>query len=229
MNAKRNIHSRGFRYQGALCEKKARTTEKHTDELSKDERGSLTVEAFLAIGIFTFFALFVWSLFPIHMAQNAVAHALLQTTESLALDAYAREQMRLAMGGGSPQLNGNVTRYANWEVPSDGSLTTNKVWYRNSQSTEYRDPDPKEVIEVVRKRFEHYLGTNRSESAQDYLAHTFVTGGLEGLDFTGTRVEGKVLYITVSYTYHDLYGLLQAVGSGPLRATQTTCARLWIE
>ena len=62
-----------------------------------DQRGMVTLEACVSVLSFLLLMLLLSSLFVMFMAQNMTAHALLQTAESLSLDAYTITTMKLIL------------------------------------------------------------------------------------------------------------------------------------
>lgn len=61
------------------------------------EEGAITLEACVSVLVFLVLMLFLAGLFKMYMAQNATAHVLLQTSQSLSLDEYSSE--RIGNGG----------------------------------------------------------------------------------------------------------------------------------
>ena len=62
----------------------------------REERGSAVLEACIVVPLFLFFVLTMYGLITVFMAQNLIGHALLESTQSLALDAYATDQFTQA-------------------------------------------------------------------------------------------------------------------------------------
>lgn len=61
------------------------------------EEGAITLEACVSVLVFLVLMLFLAGFFKMYMAQNATAHTLLQTSQSLSLDEYSAE--RIGNGG----------------------------------------------------------------------------------------------------------------------------------
>ena len=57
----------------------------------RNEKGSLTVEASIALVVFIFFIMFFLGFNSVYRAQGMVSHAVLQTSQSLAISSFLRE------------------------------------------------------------------------------------------------------------------------------------------
>lgn len=57
------------------------------------EEGAITLEACVSVLVFLVLMLFLAGFFKMYMAQNATAHTLLQTSQSLSVDEYSAEKL----------------------------------------------------------------------------------------------------------------------------------------
>ncbi len=188
----------------------------------KTEKGMVTLEACVALLLFMIIMLLMYGLFPMYMAQSATAHALLQTSQSLALDNYAAKQVGegkiLGEDGVKDVMVLLVGDFLNIIPESDSGFATNKEF------TEKTDNVP----EIAKKRFVSYLvGDDSSEAetkADEMLKLLRVEGGLSGLDFSDSKVEGEDLKIILKYKLNYAFELDEL---GKADVYQETSSKLW--
>lgn len=184
------------------------------------ERGLLSLEACIAVTIFIFLMLFMYSFFILFEARNIMAHALLATTDSMAKDAYesSNEVDRTTVGG----ILGQIYETAFL----DGSdFSDQRDWY--TEATE-RAPDAEVQTgaehDVFRTRFIAYLGNGDIDRAERLVKRLKIQGGLEGLDFSKTKVDGGNLYGSVRYKVDYIFDVFDSDG---LEMEHTACSKIW--
>jgi len=185
----------------------------------KRERGLLSLEACIAVTIFIFLMLFMYSFFVVFEARNALGHAVLATANSLSLDVYdtalfkggdastqvVREIFRQIYGSAGRENSEFVSREDWYTVGADGSI-----------SGSFED--------TVRTRFLAYLGGGDSSRADKILENYHIQNGAEGLDFSASRVDGENLYLSVRYSIEYEF---QVFNLDVLKMEQQACSKLW--
>jgi hypothetical protein len=171
------------------------------------ERGSFVVEASIAFVAFAFFFMFSLSFVQVSSAQNLMAHAILQTGQKLSAKSYADKKLK-------------VIEWSIGELLEDLGLDDNfdvDQWYSEENT----------VVAEVKKTVLDYIGGGDEEKADLLLKELNVRNGVNGLDFTGTKIVGVDLHIQVSYGadlwFSDFFGL----DIESFRVTQTVKARMW--
>lgn len=178
-----------------------------------DISGLLSLEACISVLIFMMMMLILAGLFRMFMAQNATAHAALETAQSLSLDAYAGKKI----GNGSLDSVGDLINGL-FGLFNDDDFSSYDNWFG-----EEADQDAN-VEEVVKRRFTAYLSGGDTSGADELLERLNVVDGLEGIDFSGSRVENGKLYVSVKY---KLKYDFQIGGLGQVEVEQEACAKLW--
>lgn len=174
----------------------------------KGTKGLLSLEASIALTLFIFLMLFMYSFLVVFEARNQMAHVLLTTADSLALDAFANEvpedktvqEMLYGLYGKSTESNGTYTEASKW----------------------YEDKE--KLKDVVKARFLAYFSGSDKAEAERILKQLNVKNGLAGLDFSNCCVKDGELYVEVRYTLEYEF---QVFGSGGLKTSQSCCSKLW--
>jgi hypothetical protein len=159
--------------------------------------------------------MFLLGLTQMSMAQGATAHAVLQASHSLSLDAYAIEKLTGATwtDGIGALLGGAVaTHFA--KAADCPYFVTDTKWYRGGSVDK----------ELIENRFVGYLAGGDRIAASAFLKMVRVVGDIEGLDFSESQVIGEDLYVTLKYKveYAFRIPMLQ-----PVDVEQTAVTRLW--
>ena len=173
------------------------------------EEGAITLEARVSVLVFLVLMLFLAGFFKMYMAQNATAHTLLQTSQSLSLDEYSAE--RIGNGG--------------WE--SVGDLINGLFeLFNNDEFTSYTSCHEGAIVDqdVIKKRFVGYLTGGDEAAADEFLKNVKVVDGLDGLDFSESYVADDTLYIVLNY---ELEYDMNVWSMDPVNVRQTTCSKLW--
>ncbi len=172
--------------------------------------GLLSLEASIALTLFIFLMLFMFSFLVVFEARNHVAHVLLSTADSLSKDPIANEV---------PADDDIVQQilYGIYNATSDshGTYTDPTKWYDGEETV---------IHETIKNRFVAYLAGGDAEEADRILRGLNIVDGLNGLDFSGSHVDGDDLCISVSY---QLEYEFRVFGLGVLSMNQTCCSRLW--
>lgn len=196
---------------------------KEMNEKGKRNSGMLTVEACVSVTIFTLFIIFMSSFLVYFMAQNEMSHALVATAESLSLDSYYNDA---TYGGSFSEANKEVTVESlmlNLFDNSYSSINNNKAQYVNT-SRWYVTLDGKVNAEVIKERFIGYVSPSGEREADDILKGLNIKNGINGIDFTESKIENGKLFIKAKYKFHFFVKLN---GLDEFEVTQSVCSGLW--
>lgn len=185
------------------------------------EKGLLSLEACITLPIFMFLMFFLYSFFVVFEARNEMAHVLLSTADSLSFDAC--ENSGVGQSGTVGQIFYGLYGMA---TNSNSDFTDYRDWYN---STTVEDEQGNQTIDgtfedIVRSRFIAYLTGGDSSRAGEILGRYHVKGGVDGLDFSGSHVEGGKLYLCVRYTLEYEFRVFDG---GEAQFEQSACSRLW--
>ena len=171
--------------------------------------GLLSLEASVALMLFIFLMLFLYSLFVVFEARNTIAHVLLTTTDSLALDSFANET------ADDKAIQGYLyALYSNY-VDSNGVYTESSKWYKG---------DNLQICDTIENRFVAYLAGGNRTLADEILNSLNIENGLKGLDFTGSEISSGELTVKIRYTIDYEFNLF---GLDKLELEQSACLKMW--
>jgi len=175
------------------------------------ERGMLSLEACVSVMAFLLLMLLVAGLFRMFMAQNATAHAALQTAQSLSLDAYAAKNVG---NGDLESVGGLLGGLFGWGNNDDFSSYDD--WYSDA-------PDVP-LESAIKTRFVAYLTGGDAEAADAMLERLNVADGLDGIDFSKSHVTSGILYVVLSYQLEYDFKLGEL---GEIEVVQEASSKLW--
>lgn len=182
-----------------------------TDTRKKDKTsGLLSLEASIALTIFIFLMLFMYSFLVVFEARNEIAHTLLTTADSLALDALANETL-----GNDRTIQGNLYEIYGKVSDDNGLFTETQKWYSG---------DAAEIQDTVETRFIAFLAGGDRDEADRVLKSLKVVKGIDGLDFSKSHVSENKLFLEVQY---QLEYEFQVFGMDRLTFSQSCCSKLW--
>lgn len=196
-------------------------------------RGAIALEACIGLTVFMMLMLAVYSLVPLFMAQNIISHALLESCQSLAIESYGTSKI----DDGKAQISDlhmellklfcsakSAVTSSSIDHERDAHYITDERWFDIIEK-EYVVTDYSGVEDVARERFATYLAGG-IEAADEMLENLGVVDGLDGVDFTGTKLDGSDLVISIQYTTR-LKIRLEMFGFGEFSSVQQVCSRLW--
>ena len=195
----------------------------------KSESGLLSLEASIALPVFIFIMLFMYSFFVIFEARNEIGHVLLSTADSMALDAFATE----TMVGEDINLQSLLYGVFGSTSASNGIFSTTEKWYDNSNNEKNISnsdggdtalDENSQIESVIKQRYIAYMAGGDSDKADEILKKLHVVDGLAGLDFSKSRVSGSDLYLVVSYKIEYEFDILSPNG---IVMEQSCCSKLW--
>ncbi|MBR1529595.1 MAG: hypothetical protein IJ642_09905 [Oscillospiraceae bacterium] len=188
-------------------------------KLQKDqENGMVTLEACVSVLFFMIIMFLLWGMFLMYMAQNATAHALLQTSQSLALDNYSAQKLEAGTGfpANTSQLTVRLLQRADILPNGTSYFVLNEDLTKSSA----------DIPAIAKKRFIGYLANGDEDKADTMLKQMKVENGLDGLNFSESEVDGDNLKIIVTYQLNYAF---QIASWGKTNVRQETLARLWTE
>lgn len=170
------------------------------------ERASVTLEAAIILPIFCFLFMALNGVFFVFSAQNQVMHTLVQTANSLSLDPYWNEKIRLENTSVSIILQ-NFER----SITQDKSFSSTESWHKNETVSSG----------VLEDRFYSYFtGDGNKLSAYTKLKKLGVVGNME---LSGTVNNGD-LTLVAKYKMKFWFNLFK---TEPLDLSQKVKVHLW--
>lgn len=179
----------------------------------RSEEGLLSIEACVSVTIFIFLMLFLYGFFVVFETRNAIGHAVLSTTNSLAIDKV--ENTGLGKSGTYIQLFYKGI-YGDLNETSNGFLDISE-WYDKSVTAA-------ELQEEIKSRFCAYLAGGDTTTIDKVLKKYHVVDGVEGLDFSKSKVSGDKIYVVVHYKIEYEY---KVFNWDSLELEQSACSRIW--
>ncbi|MCD8086230.1 MAG: hypothetical protein LUF28_07910 [Clostridiales bacterium] len=177
--------------------------------VKREERGSILLETSIVLPFFILVIVFIYSIFVIVNAQNTITHALIQATDSLAMDAYLTENV-------SSYDTSDITTFWN-------SLTDMVLDIARMDNSEYFSSTTAATSSTVKKRFIGYLTGGDEDAAAKKLKSLSIVDGLDGISFQVTESDGN---ITVTISYKIQYPI-DVLGLGKISMNQSITAKKW--
>mgnify|MGYP000468874581 CR=1 FL=1 len=184
----------------------------------KKNSGVITLEACVCVLSFLILMLLLSSLFVMFMAQNATAHTVLQTSESLSIDSYSAEHIGT---GGAGSVSEVVAGIGEFFSDLFGIAQDNPNYVDKDDLSTLSDA---ELASVIKTRFIGYLTGGNQTEADEMLERLNIVDGLDGLDFTDSYVDNDTLYIVLKYNLEYDFNIWNV---GTVEVEQTTCSKLW--
>ena len=190
------------------------------EKMRKNEQGLLSLEASISLTIFIFLMLFMYSFFVFFEARNEMGHVALSTANSLSVDAYANAQLC------ETDTLAQVFYGVYGQAVSENTFTDHTAWHKDPSVTdeEGNTTISANLLAVIEERFLAYLTGGDMSKAQEVLERLHVVGGVSGLDFSGSSIEGSDLHIVLRYTVEREFHVF---GDGKYTIEQSVCSRLW--
>lgn len=187
------------------------------------QNGSLTIEACVALTLFIFLTLTLYSFFVIFGAQAKIKVTMLHSAESLSLDPYLSEDVinKVTEAGSIQDLLLKFTVFVSRS--SKGYVSTEKWHVLPDDGTQAK------VIEAAKQRFLAYFSDGDKDKADQILRSFRVVNGWDGLSFAGTNVDadGNVnIVISYKQKYFFDYPLF---GLETINRTEVVKSRMWVK
>ena len=186
--------------------------------LQERQEGAILLEASIAIITFLMFVLMLYGILVLFLAQNLVGHALIESTQSLAMDTYATNKLTRSPGTGdvARKILEAVTDIA---PEKDSYFSSRERWFDRK-----RGATAEEWQTAARERFIGYFAGGDEKKADEMLRVLRVKDGLAGLDFSESNIVGSDVYIRVSY---EIEYFFNPGGLGEIPTSQQACSRMW--
>lgn len=153
----------------------------------KSKKGSLTIEASIALTAFMFIVLTILSFAMVYRAQSIVSHATLQTSQSLAIESYYRETISKS---GTADTVSKLIKFAGFiGLEVDNSIDDGYASLGDSGTDFYK---------IARNTFAYSISDDMS-TANQILKDAGITNGLDGIDFSYSAVKDNDIIINVQY------------------------------
>ncbi len=160
----------------------------------KSENGLISLEACIVLPIFIMLVLFVYGIMIMFCGQHLMAHTLIQSAESLSLDPYSTERLgEINLTEASSLVN---FLYSKIFTDEDKHFSSSEKWYGQTDDN---------MRTAVKDRFVGFLCGGSEDQADTMLDFFGVEDGLDGLDFTNTKIEGNELTVTIKYKQEFIF------------------------
>ena len=154
----------------------------------KNKKGSLVIEASIALTAFMFLILFFLSFARIYRAQSVMSHASYQTSQTLAVESFTREKV-----GESGTLQA-VTKLLDFYNAISGQSAGTGL------TDSYRSLGKVNNLEGIIKEVFINSIADSSEEADEKLKKLGVKNGLNGVSFEDSSISGSDITIHIKYT-----------------------------
>lgn len=181
--------------------------------------GMVTLEACVSVMIFMILMLIILGFFQMYMAQNATAHCVVETTESLSLDSYATSKLKSSEWSDDvgTHISDLVTGlFGNAE--ENPNFVTDTAWYEGKGDIELEN--------IIKTRFVGYLTSGDEEKADKFLRSVRVVDGLDGLDFSDSTIVNGDLRVVLKY---ELEYSFRTWGLSTVDVVQRSVSKMWAE
>lgn len=138
--------------------------------MKKREQGVLTIEASIVLTLSLLFILFLFGFARVYNAQSMVSHAVLQSSDAVALESYLREA---TLTGSEADVTELANRFMDTTSISADTYTS------------LRSAD---VPKIAKEKFVYAIAKNETEADQK-LKSLGVKDGLAGVDFSGSKMD----------------------------------------
>lgn len=187
----------------------------------KNEKGLLSLEACIAVTIFIFLMLFLYSFFVVFEVRNEMGHVTLATANSMSLDANENDTL-----GESDTIGQIFYNVYGQSTNSQNDFTDFRKWYDDSTVTDENGnvTISAEFAGVVKARFIAYLTSGDADKAEEILKRYHVVNGVDGLDFSGSHISDGKLYLSVKYEIEYEFNVFNL---GSNKFEHKACSKLW--
>lgn len=149
----------------------------------KKNKGALTIEASVVLTLFTFFVLFFLGFGRVYRAQSTVSHATLQAADAISTESFLRENLFADDAAKSLFIAQHM----------QGGATVNESLFKSLREIS--------IPNLAKEKFTAAVSDSKA-SANDTLDKLGVKGGLDGVDFSLSRINSETdeVILKASYT-----------------------------
>lgn len=196
---------------------------KDIKKLIKKNDGMMTIEASISFILFMFLILFIYCFSNIYIAQNIMSHALTQATQTIALESYGHkvfgnDETVKQLEHGNQSISKIVGLFKsdgqNFEIGWTDSFTEIK------SSTQLK----KAVKKAMTESMVDVTKGDYNETAKQKLENVGIKNGLDGVDFSGTKITSDEIIITVKY---DVYLQYPFMGKDKITVSKSAKSKLF--
>ena len=162
-------------------------------------KGSITLEASLVVPIFVIIMMFFYGIMMMFSGEELIAHSMLQSGKSLALDSYANgNNSAVEINETIKNMKEIFNKLGVSEVDNSEYFSTTEQWYK----------DETKIGREVKKRFLGFLSGGDKERADSLLKVVGVDGGIDKIDFNESYIdEDSDLHLIINYDQTFLFDL----------------------
>lgn len=175
----------------------------------ENKKGSLVIEASIALTTFMFLILFFISFARIYRAQSVISHACFQTSQTMAVESFTREKV------GEAGTLGAITKLADFIASLGGNSSS-------GATNSYRSyGEVSNLTSVIKKEFAYSIAASEEE-ADAKLKKLGVKDGLNGINFSESSIKSSDIMISVKYTLKLQFAFF---GKSELRMEKKSCSK----
>ena len=152
----------------------------------ESQKGSLTIEASVALTAFMFIVVLVLSFATVYRAQSVVSHATLQTSQSLAVESYYRDKIS---NTGSGETLSMLVKFSTF-LGFDAAGFDDAYAPLGDKGTNLQ--------KIVRENFAYAIA-DEIDKADEILEGLGIPDGLDGVDFSLSAASGGDIIVNVQY------------------------------
>ncbi len=192
---------------------------------TEKEHGFVTLEALITLLFFMVIMFLFYGLFLMYMAQNATAHAVLQTSQSLSVDNYAASQLSDTESEFPSGIRDLMIKFLK---AMDVGLIPQKNDCFSTNVKLKTNTEKNNVPDIVKKRFVAYLAGGDETKADSMLKSMNVEKGLNGLDFSESKIitedNDEVIEVVLKYQLNYEFQIAEL---GKVNVRQKSKSKLW--
>ena len=182
--------------------------------------GVIALEASIVLTLFMFLILLLYSFISFFQVTGMTQYAVLKTVASMSLDPYEMEALQ-----GSGSVNELLTTYGLEQSNAGNGFVSNDKWYEKNESGDYEENS--EFFRCLKQRYIAYLTSGGTNSdADQMLKSARVLDGIEGINFSESKIENGDLYVTIKYKIKLLFNY-EPFGIGDITVKQSSCSSIW--
>lgn len=150
------------------------------------KKGSLTIEASIALVAFIFVVITILSFATVYRAESIVSHATLQTSQSMAIESYYRETIS---GNDTAKTWSTLVKFASF-LGFDAAHADDAYASLGDKGTD--------MYKIVKDTFAYAIADDVNE-ADRILEDAGIPDGLDGIDFSYSSITGSNIIINARY------------------------------
>lgn len=165
------------------------------------KKGSLTIEASIALTMFIFIITIILGFSIVFRAQSLISHATSQASQSLAIESYYRET--ISSSDSAKSLSFLLERFS--QLLGNENISSADDWYSslgNSKFGTQNNPiyyyNNTKFYDILKQKFLYAISDDTTEANQ-ILIDAGIEKGIDGIDFSYSSVKDSVITVNVKY------------------------------